>query len=347
MIQKDMRISILGGILILCGAARLFLNGESQPPVPPSPKNILEASRYNFSAGGQSLIVMCNGQVLHESYANGGGAQTYQLLASATKGFVGMIGAMAADDGLIEFDEPVSHVLWEWQDDPWKSRITYRHLLTMTSGLEELHDVTSWEDFLEAKALHPPGTVFNYAADPNIFGLALQRKLGGESVESYMNRRLFQPLGIAIRWAGGFEDGNPQLSGGAYAKPGEWIKFGEFVRLMFAGAWPGPRLVSAENFQEVFRGTSANPAYGFYWWLKEPISESLVDEILQIERHIWAIIQAPWVPDDFVMAAGAYEQRLYVIPSRGVVVVRNGPKSAAGQFLDIYFLLLLLGGFPL
>jgi hypothetical protein len=51
----------------------------------------------------------------------------------------------------------------------------------------------------------------------------------------------------------------------------------------------------------------------------------------------------PRVPDDSVMAVGAYDQRLYVIPSLGLTVVRNGPVGATA-FEDVPFLDRLLGG---
>ena len=311
---------------------------------PPTPAAILEAESYNFATGGQSLLVVHRGQVLHESYANGGGADRPQLLASGTKGFTGMIGAIAASDGLFDLDEPVAaRALTEWQGSPEKSQITFRHLLTMTSGLGELHGVTGWADYLQAPVDHPAGSTFVYGPDPNLFGLALERLLGGEPVTAYMDRRLFQPLGIAsIRWGSNFQDGHPQLSGGAYVTSREWAAFGEFVRRMADRSWTGPSLLAPEYFDQVLTGNPAHPAYGFYWWLKNPVPPDLAAIIdanngQQYSRQIAPIVDDPSIPDDFAMAAGAYDQRLYVIPSRELVVVRNGP-PVDGGFEDTEFL---------
>jgi len=49
------------------------------------------------------------------------------------------------------------------------------------------------------------------------------------------------------------------------------------------------------------------------------------------------------MPADVVMAAGAGKQRLYIIPSRGLVVVRMGPVRGGRQFTDLAFLRALLG----
>jgi polyhydroxybutyrate depolymerase len=323
-----------------------FFKARLATPVagPPSAAALQAAREYNLSVGGQALIVMHGGTMIEESYGNGGAADRIQLLASATKGFTGLVGAIAASEGLFELDEPVSQRAFpEWRQDPLKSRITYRHLLTMTSGLEELNDLSGWLDYLAAPARHPGGTVFVYSGDPNIFGLALERRLGGESVVDYFDRKLFRPLGMSsMRWATNFADGRPQLSGGAYVTARDWAKFGEFIRLSLDRKWAGASLLASASFDEVFRSNAAHPAYGFYWWLNRPVPADLAATIdannkSQYSREIKPIVDDPRIPDDFVMAAGAFYQRLYVIPSRGLTVVRNGPQGVR-EFDDVQFL---------
>jgi CubicO group peptidase (beta-lactamase class C family) len=332
----------------------LFMVGCIEEPISidpsttqPTQLQLDAAEQYSNNNGGQTFIVVHKGKIIRESYANGGYPDKLQLLASGTKGFVGMIGAIAAHDGIIQLDTPVVEVLTEWQKDVQKSKITYRHLLTMQSGLEELKNQSTWTDFLDAKVLYPAGKVFIYGPDPNIFGLTLQRKLGAEKVEDYMNRRLFQPLGMRVEWRGRFADGNPQISGGAYMRANEWYKFGEFVRLMLTDQWNGPPLVSKSLFNQVISGSSVYPAYGFYWWLKESVPTAvatMVDQLNdnQFTRQIKPILDEQAIPDDFIMCRGAYGQGLYVIPSRELVVVRNAPATITQQFNDAEFLRLLL-----
>jgi len=62
----------------------------------------------------------------------------------------------------------------------------------------------------------------------------------------------------------------------------------------------------------------------------------------QFTRQTRPIIDEPRIPQDFVMAAGAYGQRLSVIRSCGLVVVRNGPTSR-DDFVDAEFLGRMLG----
>jgi polyhydroxybutyrate depolymerase len=319
---------------------------------PPSAAAMQSAREYNALVGGQTFIVMHRGQVLEESYANGGAADKVQLLASATKGFTGMLGAIAAAEGLFALDEPVAQrALVEWQSDVQKSRITFRHLLTMTSGLKELNDLAGWNDYLRATVDNPAGSTFVYSGDPNIFGLALERRLGGEAVVDYFNRRLFQPLGIgSIRWGSNFQDGRPQLSGGAYVTARDWAKFGDFIRRTMDGSWDGLALLPRGTFDQVFAGNAAHPAYGFYWWLKRAVPADLAAVIdannkNQYTRQIKPIIDDARIPADLVMAAGAYGQRLYIIPSRGLTVVRHAPVGT-NDLSDVELLGRLLGNAP-
>lgn len=348
-------LSILVVLETGCGAS----GSPASPTTPDAPtpaagptlEAIAAAKAYSTSMGGQTFLVMHRGQVLDESYTNGGSADRVQLLASATKGFTGMLGGIAAADGLFDLDEPVARrALTEWRGDSLKSRITYRHLLTMTSGLRELNDLSGWLDYLPAPADYSGGSTFVYSGDPNLFGLALERRLGGEAVVDYMSRRLLQPLGItSLRWATNFADGRPNLSGSAYVTARDWAKFGEFVRLTMTARWTGPAILPRPFFDQVFKGNPAHPAYGFYWWLKKPVPAALATTIdannkRQYSLQIKPIVDQPMIPDDFVMAKGAYGQQLYVIPSLELTVVRNGP-AQRNDFDDVAFLTRLLAGF--
>jgi CubicO group peptidase (beta-lactamase class C family) len=81
------------------------------------------------------VLVVVNGKTVFERYANGGAPDKPNGLASGTKSLVGVAAVAAVEDGLIRLDDRACHSLTEWRDDPVKSQITYRQLLTLTSGL--------------------------------------------------------------------------------------------------------------------------------------------------------------------------------------------------------------------
>jgi hypothetical protein len=93
---------------------------------------------------------------------------------------------------------------------------------------------------------------------------------------------------------------------------------------------------------ECFVGTPQNPAYGLTWWLKKKVSADLYRKIPILSWEWGDVANADWLPADLVAACGAGKQRLYVIPSLKLVVVRQGALSQG--FSDLEFLSLLLRG---
>ena len=93
---------------------------------------------------------------------------------------------------------------------------------------------------------------------------------------------------------------------------------------------------------ECFVGTRANPAYGLTWWLKRPVPPALRRRSTILSSEWADAANAPTLPDDLVAALGAGKQRLYVIPSRKLVIARQG--GFGRGFEDTALLRLLLGG---
>ena len=93
------------------------------------------AADYSKTQRGQTMVVVFDGQIVFERYDNGGARDKVQMLASGSKSFVGVAAAAAMQDKVIRLDDPVCESITEWKADPKKANITYRQLLTLTSGL--------------------------------------------------------------------------------------------------------------------------------------------------------------------------------------------------------------------
>jgi CubicO group peptidase (beta-lactamase class C family) len=306
----------------------------------PDEKMLKAAWDYNVSVGGQTMVVMHQGKVIFEQYANGGGRARLQALASGSKSFVGVAAAAAVQDGLIQFDEKASQTLPEWKADSRKARITLRQLLHQTDGLDPGENLasstrTTWEQGVTAVAISDPGTKFRYG--PNhffAFGEVLQRKLMAgkyRTFQEYLNKRILAPIGIQVRWLR-LADGNPNLPGGAMMTARDWAKFGEFVRQ--GGKWEGKSIVEEKTLHECFVGDSVAPYYGLTWWLRGPMGE-----------QGQALAQLPTddkTGEQIICAAGLGGQRLFIIRSRELVVVRNARVMDRNEFSDKEFLQKLL-----
>jgi CubicO group peptidase (beta-lactamase class C family) len=306
------------------------------------------AQRYSESNGGQAMLVMFDGKIVLEGYGNGGGTDRRQMLASGTKSFVGVAAMAAVEDGLIRLDDKACESLTEWKADPLKSQITYRQLLTLTSGLiagERGSAIRSpgWKAIIAKPMTGKPGEQFEYGAyHLCAFAEALQRQLKHETFEQYLARRILQPLGITLQWRMRCEDGQPQVGGGGAMTARDWARFGEFMRL--GGHWNGQQIVRKELLAECVSGTKQNPAYGLTWWLREPVPDRILGQVPILQRDMGDIVTSDWLPEDLFMAAGAGKQRLYVIPAMKLVVVRQGDLTASRNFSDAEFLERLLRG---
>ena len=315
---------------------------------PPTSEQLDAARRYSESAGGQAMLVMWDGKIIFESYANGGGKDRTQALASGTKSFVGVVAVAAVQDGLIRLDDKACESLTEWKTDPIKSQITYRHLLTMTSGLTAAERssplrLPGWKEIVAKPMTGKPAAQFQYGPyHLCAFAEALQRRLKDETFEKYLERRILQPLGIKLQWQIRCADGNPQVGGGGAMTARDWAVFGEFMRQ--GGTYSGKQIIRKELLAECWQGTKQNPAYGLTWWLKNPVPDSILRQVLILQREMEEIVRSDWLPEDLFMAAGAGKQRLYVIPSLKLVIVRQGAFLGSRSFSDTKFLQLLLRG---
>jgi CubicO group peptidase (beta-lactamase class C family) len=277
------------------------------------------AIAYSDAHGGAAVLVVENGRV--KCRAPQGEERAYEL-ASGTKSVVGLAAAAAVQDGLLALDEPVSDTLTEWRANPLKKDATIRQLLSMTAGLRS--QVGRPPGYAEAAAMPftaAPGERFQYGPAPmQVFGELMNRKLAAKGrdadVQAYVERRIFAPIGFRYaEWRKG-PDGRALLPQGLVVAASEWAKLGGLV--LDGGRVGGKPIVDPAAFAALFQGTNANPTYGLTWWLaKGPPSPDRVTRTFDVGAH------AAELPSDLAAAAGAGNQRLYVIPSRHMMAVRQ------------------------
>lgn len=300
------------------------------------------AATYSANRRGVSLLAMRRGEVIFEDYPNQGSAARGWELASGTKSFTGVMAAAAIRDRLISsWDEHAADTLTEWRNDD-RRHITIRHLLSLTSGIGggPIARPPTYADAIAQPAGAAPGDRFAYGPTPfQIFGEIMRRKTNGDPLD-YLTRRILAPLDIyPTTWRRG-ADGNPHMPSGAGLTARDWARFGHFVQQ------GGEGRVDRDALAQCFNGSRANPGYGLSFWL---LRDGLVPPGRNAGIEIDTALSERF--GGITMAAGAGDQRLYLIPALDLVIARQATgilqalmrRNRGPQWSDAEFLRLALG----
>jgi CubicO group peptidase (beta-lactamase class C family) len=327
-----MKRLILGFCLVAASASASAVN----------PNAVRAAAAYSAGQGGTSFLALRNGQVLLEQSAG----EAHKIY-SGTKAFWGLAALAAAEDGLLSLDERVAETIPAWQADSRKARVTIRQLLDFSCGLAPVpylhNDNPGDRDSIAIRApmVANPGSAFIYGPSAlQVFHTVLKEKLCGESPTRYLERRVLRRLGLRSQRYLRDRAGNPLLATGWILSARQWARLGEVV---LKGGAP---IVSSGSMAQCWRGSGVNRAFALGWWnnRQAPSGREFDFESMLItkwQRQGWGgAVLCRDAPSDLVACIGSGHQRLYVIPSMNLVVVRQG---SGGRFSDGRFLRLLVG----
>src|SRR6201981_700014 len=221
------------------------------------------AAKYSDSRRGSAMLVMQNGRTIFEHYANGGSANRRWPTFSGTKSFWGIAALAALQQGLFKLDDPVSDTITEWKNDPRKSQITIRQLLSQSDGIEAASSLQrpSIRDrnamAIAFLSLAAPGSALIYGPSHiQIFSELLRRKLRRRSLISYFEGRVANPLGLRDLKYKKDARGNPLAATGFELTAREWARLGELV--IGNGNYNRRQIVSSNVLREAFVGSQVN-----------------------------------------------------------------------------------------
>lgn len=233
----------------------------------------------------QSVLVARGGELLVERYYRDRRAEDLGNAHSVTKTFLASLVGIAVREGRLELHTPLVELLGERQpfaEDERKRRITIRHLLTMTSGLDpdspnDIDEIAdrgeSWLDGpLAAPLLAEPGERFAYNnGAAHLLAVATARAVGRPLAE-FAEEALFRPLGIeSYRWPRDPE-GNPLGYGHLEVRPRDLARLGQLY--LDGGRVDGGQLLPPDFVAEATRpqspgGSPEGVPYGYLCWLTE------------------------------------------------------------------------------
>ncbi|MEM8540049.1 MAG: serine hydrolase [Pseudomonadota bacterium] len=257
--------------------------------------------------GLHSVLMMHDGEEFASAYFEGKderwgmplgmkvhGPDTRHDLRSVTKSIVGLLYAIARDEGIVP--EPSASLVKQFPnyvdlaEDTERQKVTIEHALTMTMGMawDESLPYTDprnseiameqssdrYRFILEQDITGEPGKKLNYSGGATAIIGKLIANGAGMPLDEYANGRLFEPLGITeYTWIKG-RDGEPSAASGLRMRAPDLAKIGQLI--VDQGKFNGRQIVSENSLTEMLEPRAqidTNFQYGHFWYLLGPIEK--------------------------------------------------------------------------
>ncbi|HEY6127294.1 MAG TPA: serine hydrolase [Candidatus Acidoferrum sp.] len=242
-----------------------------------------------------SFLIVRNGVVVLDAYFYPYSGLEVHDVASVTKSFTSAAIGIAIEQGNIKsVDQSVLSLLAHSpvaESDPRRQRLTVRHLLTMTSGLDcdteggekalaAMRHSTDWTAFALAIPMRAdPGSQYAYCSCNNHLLSSIITATIGRSLLEFARANLFQPIGITdVVWAAD-PNGRTHGWGDLHLHPRDMARFG--LLYLNHGRWRDTQIVPAEWVSESSTAKATvreGVGYGYSWWIntaRPPIFEAV------------------------------------------------------------------------
>lgn len=262
----------------------------------------------------KSFMILINGRIVMEEYFSGHTATTTWQWNSAGKTLAATATGIAQQEGLLNINNKVSDYLGTgWTKEPLakENLITVKHLLTMTSGINDSSDLVILPNLTY---MADAGTRWSYH---NVFQKLMDvvAAASGQSFDAYFSSKLKNKIGMDGFWNNGiiYKIYNSNTRSMA--------RFG--LLALNKGKWNNEQVINEAYLNESTNTSqSINPSYGYLWWLN-----GKANYMVPGGQTVYPGTLVPNAPADMFAGMGAADQRVYVIPSKKMVVVRMGDAS--------------------
>ena len=341
-----------GHMQLAAGSPEQLLPKTSHAEQGLSVESLQAALAYGAETGSDALIVWRGNGIQLEHYYEGVDENTITSTQSMHKSVVALLVGIAIAEGHIaSVDDPASRYLPEWADDK-RAAITLRHLLWQSSGIDfptfafgslgPMMGLLVGQDMrpitLARQAVEPPATTFDYnSINPLILGLVIENATGRPYAQ-YFSEALWKPLGAGDAWVQLDKEGGMARSYCCLDVTARgWLRLG--LLHLHNGVANGRRILPDEWMAEIRKPAPTNPNYGFLTWLG---NEHVEQRSYNSKASLRTYHSEPFAADDVAYFDGFGGQRVYIIPSADMVIVRTG--SIAGDWDDARLPNLLLTG---
>lgn len=296
-----------------------------------SPELIAQAIQTGADTKAYSLLVWQGGALQLEHYYEGHNAQSVAPTQSMHKSVLALLVGVAIEQGLISsVDDPAAKYIEEWAGDERK-HITIRQMLQQASGIDfpafpAVIDMTIGDGLakitFEQGVLAPPGTQFDYTnINPEVLGILLQR-VSGLSYADYLSQSLWRHVSD--------DDAQVLLDTESTRTPRTfccldttaraWLRIG--LLHLNHGRVGDLQLVPEQWMKDIVTPSAQNPNYGYLTWLGTTWEKT---RRYNRKSSASAFHSEPFAAPDLIYFDGFGGQRVYIVPSRQLVIVTTGP----------------------
>ncbi|MEP6514496.1 MAG: serine hydrolase, partial [Parafilimonas sp.] len=273
----------------------------------------------------RAVIVVYDGKIVAEQYAPGYNMHSKQLGWSMTKSVTAALTGILVKEGKLKTDMPAPVPEWKDVNDP-RHKITIENILQQSTGLDFEENYQKSSDatkmlfekgnaaaYTASRPLkYEPGTVFYYSSgNTNILSRIIRQTVGDKMYHRFPYDSFFYKIGMYSAVMEADASGTFIGSSYMYATARDWARFG--LLYYYNGVWNGEQILPADWVKLTFTPakSSARKEYGYQFWLNGFDAQN--------GQRIY-----PGIPADMFFADGYGGQRVYIIPSKKIVIVRLG-----------------------
>ena len=241
-----------------------------------------------------------------------------------------MLVGIAQEQGFLDINDPTSNYLgtgWTSCSTSQELAITVRHQLTMTTGLDD--GVLPDNDCTDPACLQylaAPGSRWAYHNAPYTLLRGVIQAATGLNENQWTYQRVGAHIGMGGLWV---------LTGWNnvfFSRTRDMARYG--LLLLNRGIWNSDTVLHDQSYFDAMTTSSQtlNESYGYLTWLNGQASFMVPGVQLQFPGSI-----VPNAPADMFMALGKNDQKIHVVPSQGLVVVRMGNAADTTSLVPIVF----------
>jgi CubicO group peptidase (beta-lactamase class C family) len=279
-------------------------------------ENLDDLYAYLDDNNTKAFLLLKDGKIVLEKYFGTHTATTLWQWASAGKTVTSFLVGIAQQEGKLSLSDATSKYLgkgWTNCTPEQEDKITIRHQLTMTSGLDDNvpDHFCTLDTCLIFKA--DAGTRWAYHNGPYTLLDGVMEKATGVSMNQYTAQKLKSATGMNGTF---FPVGYNNVF---FSNARSMARFG--LLILNKGNWNGKQVMTDSAYfnQMVNTSQSLNPSYGYLWWLNGKSKHMLPGS-----QFVFNGPMQPNAPSDMIAAMGKDGQFLNVVPGEKLVWVRMG-----------------------